>query len=76
MSADIATEFGVRCYTIGVGTNGETDTPVAQAANGQCIFDYAEVQIDEPLLKASRRKQAANTSVPLTTVPSKTYSHK
>ena len=56
MSADIAIQFGVRCYTIGVGTNGEAYTPVAQAANGQYIFDYAEVQIDEPLLRSISQK--------------------
>jgi Ca-activated chloride channel family protein len=50
MSADIAIQFGVRCYTIGVGNNGEAYTPVGMGPNG-LIFDYAEVQIDEPLLK-------------------------
>ncbi|MBS1593773.1 MAG: VWA domain-containing protein [Bacteroidetes bacterium] len=51
MAADIATQFGVRCYTIGVGKNGQALTPVAMGPNG-LIFDYAEVQIDEALLKS------------------------
>ncbi|MCW3124539.1 MAG: Aerotolerance regulator BatA [Bacteroidetes bacterium] len=50
MSADIAIQYGVRCYTIGVGTNGEAYTPVAMGPNG-LIFADAEVQIDEPLLR-------------------------
>lgn len=50
MAADIAVQFGVRCYTIGVGKNGQALTPVAMGPNG-LIFDYAEVQIDEPLLR-------------------------
>ncbi|MBS1625911.1 MAG: VWA domain-containing protein [Bacteroidetes bacterium] len=50
MAADIAVQFGVRCYTIGVGKNGQALTPVAMGPNG-LIFDYAEVQIDEALLR-------------------------
>ncbi len=51
MAADIAVQFGVRCYTIGVGKNGQALTPVAMGPNG-LIFDYAEVQIDEALLRS------------------------
>lgn len=51
MSADIAIQFGVRCYTIGVGNNGMALTPVAPGPNGTYQFDYAEVQIDEALLR-------------------------
>lgn len=50
-SSDIAKQFGVRCYTIGVGNNGQAYTPVAMDAAGNLIFDYADVQIDEPLLR-------------------------
>lgn len=55
-AADIAMQFGVRCYTIGVGTNGTAYTPVAMDAQGQLIYDYAEVQIDEPILKDISKK--------------------
>ena len=52
MSADIAIQFGVRCYTIGVGNNGMALTPGRpMGPNGTYQFDYAEVQIDEPLLR-------------------------
>ncbi len=50
-AADIAIQFGIRVYTIGVGTQGQAYTPVAMDQNGNLIYDYAEVQIDENLLK-------------------------
>ncbi|MFN8309495.1 MAG: VWA domain-containing protein, partial [Chitinophagales bacterium] len=55
-ASDIALQFGVRCYTIGVGTNGLAYTPVAMDGAGRLIFDYAEVQIDEPILKDISKK--------------------
>ncbi len=50
-ATDIAMQFGVRVYTIGVGTNGKAYTPVAMDASGKLIFDYADVQIDEKLMR-------------------------
>jgi Ca-activated chloride channel family protein len=55
-ASDIAMQFGVRAYTIGVGTNGQAYTPVAMDANGNLVFDYAEVQIDEPILRDIAKK--------------------
>lgn len=55
-AADIAMQFGVRVYTIGVGTNGKAMTPVAMTMDGQLMFDYADVQIDEKLLKEIAQK--------------------
>lgn len=55
-ACDIAMQFGVRVYTIGVGTNGKAMTPVAMTPSGEYIFDYADVQIDEPLLKDIAKK--------------------
>ena len=55
-AADIALNFNVRVYTIGVGTNGQAYTPIAMQPNGQLIFGNAEVQIDEALLKDIARK--------------------
>jgi Ca-activated chloride channel family protein len=55
-ATDIAIHFGVRVYTIGVGTNGKAYTPVAQDASGKLIFDYADVQIDEKLLREIANK--------------------
>jgi Ca-activated chloride channel family protein len=55
-ASDIAMQFGVRCYTIGVGTNGQAYTPIAMDQNGNLVFDYAEVQIDEPILRDISKK--------------------
>ncbi|MBL0308918.1 MAG: VWA domain-containing protein [Bacteroidetes bacterium] len=55
-ACDIAMQFGVRVYTIGIGTNGKAMTPVAMTQTGELIFDYADVQIDEALLKDIAKK--------------------
>ena len=49
-AAEIAKTFGVRVYTIGIGTKGKALTPVAIMPNGQYEYDYVDVQIDEDLL--------------------------
>ncbi|MCW5907839.1 MAG: VWA domain-containing protein [Chitinophagales bacterium] len=55
-ASDIALQFGVRVYTIGIGTNGKAMTPVAMSPDGKLIFDYADVQIDEKLMKDIAKK--------------------
>jgi Ca-activated chloride channel family protein len=55
-ASDIALQFGVRVYTIGIGTNGKAMTPVAMSAGGELIFDYTDVQIDEALLQKIAQK--------------------
>jgi Ca-activated chloride channel family protein len=50
-AAEIAQLYGIRVYTIGVGTRGVAYSPVYRYPNGQFAFDYAEVRIDEGLLK-------------------------
>jgi Ca-activated chloride channel homolog len=55
-ASDIAMQFGARCYTIGVGTNGMAYTPVAMDPSGNLIFDNAEVQIDEAILRDISKK--------------------
>lgn len=49
-AAEIAQEFDVKVYTIGVGSRGKALTPVSRNSNGQYIFGLANVQIDEALL--------------------------
>lgn len=49
-AADIAEEFGIRVYTIGVGTNGTAPSPTT-LANGRVVLRRARVQIDEQLLR-------------------------
>ncbi|HEX8514911.1 MAG TPA: VWA domain-containing protein [Bacteroidia bacterium] len=46
-AADIAKVFGVRVYTIGVGTMGKALSPVGMYPNGQYEFGYIDVNIDE-----------------------------
>ena len=55
-ATDIALQFGVRVYTIGIGTNGKALTPVAMGPDGKLVFDYAPVEIDEQLLKEIAKK--------------------
>ena len=51
-AAEMAKDFDVRVYTIGVGTNGQAKTPVAiDPFSGRYIYDYVEVEIDEETLK-------------------------
>lgn len=49
-AGEIAKTFGVRIYTVGVGTIGKAYTPVAIYPNGQVEFDYVDVEIDEPVM--------------------------
>lgn len=48
-AADLAKEFGVRVYTIGVGTQGVAPYP-AYNEWGELVFQNAKVEIDEKLL--------------------------
>ena len=49
-AADIAKEFGMKIYSIGVGSAGEALSPVSRRADGQYIYGYTQVEIDEALL--------------------------
>ena len=51
LAADLALPFGIRIYTIGVGTKGMAYSPVAIYPNGQYAYDYVKVDIDEAVLK-------------------------
>jgi Ca-activated chloride channel family protein len=50
-AAEIAKVFGVRVYTIGVGTKGKALTPVAQLPDGTYQYSMEDVEIDEALLQ-------------------------
>ena len=47
---ELAKEFGIKVYTIGIGTNGVAPFPVL-LENGQIIYQNQPVEIDEKLLK-------------------------
>lgn len=49
-AAEIAREFNVKVYTIGVGSTGDALTPVSRRSDGRYIFGLARVEIDEALL--------------------------
>lgn len=49
-AAKLAQSYGIRVYTIGVGTNGVAPIP-SQDFFGRQVMDYQQVAIDEPLLK-------------------------
>jgi Ca-activated chloride channel family protein len=51
LAADLARPFGIRIYTIGVGTKGMALSPVNIYPNGQYVYDYVKVDIDESVLK-------------------------
>ncbi len=51
LASDLAKPFGIRIYTIGVGTKGMAYSPVGIYPNGQYAYDYVKVDIDEPVLK-------------------------
>jgi len=49
-AAEIAKTFGVRVYTIGIGTEGKALSPIARYPDGSYEYDYVDVQIDEKML--------------------------
>jgi len=50
-AADLAVEFDIKTYTIGLGTNGNALTPVAYKRDGSFRFGLRQVEIDEKLLQ-------------------------
>jgi Ca-activated chloride channel family protein len=50
-AAEIAKTFGIRVYTIGVGSRGKALSPVGIYPNGQYAWDYVDVEIDEETLQ-------------------------
>lgn len=50
-AAEIAEEFDIKVYTIGVGSMGQALSPVSRRSDGKYIFGMARVEIDEQLLR-------------------------
>lgn len=50
-ASDIAQQYGIKVYTIGIGTNGMAESPYAIGPNGQLLFQMMKVEIDEQLMK-------------------------
>jgi len=51
IASELAVEFGIKTYTIGIGTNGMALSPVAVRQNGSFQYARTPVKIDEALLK-------------------------
>ncbi|NGY36546.1 VWA domain-containing protein [Flavobacterium sp. XN-5] len=51
-AADIAKQYGIKVYTIGIGSNGMAESPYAIGPNGQFLFQMMKVEIDEKLMKS------------------------
>lgn len=50
-TAELAKEYKMKVYTIGIGTNGTALSPVAYNPDGTFQYAMAKVEIDEKLLK-------------------------
>lgn len=67
-ATDIAKEYQVRVYTVGVGSNGVAATPTG-VLNGEYIYENIPVKIDEVLLKdiavktGGKYYRAANSNI-------------
>lgn len=50
-AADIARKFGIRVYTIGVGTKGLAPYPFKDPLSGRTVYQNVEVRIDEKTMQ-------------------------
>ena len=51
IATELAVEFGIKTYTIGLGSNGIALAPVGILPNGKFKYGLTKVEIDEALLK-------------------------
>lgn len=51
IASELAVEYGIKVYTIGLGTNGMALSPIGIRPNGQFQYGRVQVEIDEELLK-------------------------
>lgn len=51
IASELALEYDIKTYTIGLGTNGMALSPVALNRDGQFQYGRVQVEIDEALLK-------------------------
>ncbi len=50
-AADLALEYSIKTYTIGLGTNGNALSPIGYNPDGSFRYGMRQVEIDEDLLK-------------------------
>ncbi|MBF8151256.1 VWA domain-containing protein [Winogradskyella sp. F6397] len=51
IASELAVEYGIKVYTIGLGTNGMALSPIGFNSNGTFRYGRMQVEIDEALLK-------------------------
>jgi len=51
IASELAVEFGIKVYTIGLGTNGMAQSPIGIRPDGTFQYGSVQVEIDEVLLK-------------------------
>jgi len=51
IASELAVEYGIKTYTIGLGTNGTALSPISINPNGTFRYGRQQVEIDENLLK-------------------------
>lgn len=56
MAADMAKEYGIKVYTIGIGTNGNAEFPFAKKPGGGFLYKMMQVEIDQELMKEIAKK--------------------
>ena len=50
-ASELAKQYGIRVYTIGIGTNGKALSPIAYNPDGSWQYGMVPVEIDEKLLR-------------------------
>ncbi|WET00895.1 VWA domain-containing protein [Flavobacterium sp. YJ01] len=55
-ASDIAKQYGIKVYTIGLGSNGMAESPYAYGPNGNLLFKMQKVEIDEKLMRSIAQK--------------------
>jgi Ca-activated chloride channel family protein len=51
-AAGLASSYGIKTYTIGLGSNGNAMAPIAMKRDGSFRYGLTRVEIDEELLKS------------------------
>ncbi|AFL80608.1 Mg-chelatase subunit ChlD [Aequorivita sublithincola DSM 14238] len=56
IASELAVEFGIKVYTIGIGSNGMAMSPIGIRPDGGFQYGNVKVEIDEALLKEIAKK--------------------
>jgi len=56
IASELAVEFGIKVYTIGLGSNGMAISPIGIRSDGSFQYGQQKVEIDEALLKEIAKK--------------------